>query len=1239
MRSRLVELCYGASFRTLVRASAETHLFSRSLTKLRWNDDSFRTWWPQVTCDKAYWACITSDEPAVVGISQVSMGLLLLLRGVVRRGALLLQLAKPYLDEGSIDVLRTVFDEINSDNGRLAEQLQPGLDAHDRGNYSQALAIYDDVLTRWPCHPWPWYEKALTSAHAANAPLSDQAALRYALELDPFYVEALVDTEPQRAQRVITDIDPVVRSGDFTAASLGRFGATAMRSDHWTAAHTRVLMGHAGVPYEPFLLTVSLTELGVYDHAPEEPIAPVVQRPPTDPAIEVVTVAESAIDGLLSTSKFTQATQAAEELVATVKQLAQNGVAQLDTVLRAYLVRGTTRHRVGDFRGAAEDGRVVLTLADGKSSGRRVGMARLFVALGEMRTGRFDHAVSVMNEAIEAFDSDPDSSAYERASVHVNLASLLEDLRDYAGARRYLLQARDLLELDDAQSYLMGRTLLGLASAEGHLGDTVDAMLLLDRAADILRSRTQSDAVMAATRDPRLDEAEVEKLRGSILREAGFDGVVEAYRRSLDLIREVNGVDDPRNHVAENVLGGALSDAGEYEEARLLLGASLTNRELLFGDHSLEVATACNNLGILESDMGNYEAAITWLDRCLAIRRERMPATAQDLLDTVAALGGCHARAGHTVDAMAALDEAVRGDFAATTAQRHGNLANLSQMAVRRKWVPGMLATLTMTGEAAVGDAVAALVNTKGLATGLYVRDRRSATGPLRSRLTTIAMRLAALSVRGPLRLSSDDYLRQLVQMFTTLSHVESLIAEMAHQTRLPYLSVTDIARSLPPDSTLVDISLYLRSGIAGDASYSAYAASVIRPDGRVYLADLGPTEEIDDIVLDLREEINAYPSLPLIPLVERASAEHIHNLSRQLYDHIIAPIEASIEHSRHIILSLDGTLGQIPFAAMVDHDGRYMIDRWLITYLSNVYDLHERPRDSDVDGRVVLFAAPDFGEPTQPHEHTGVAPLSEQLETVWTPLDDALAESNAVIAAVGADRVVAYIGDEATKARLLALHSPDVLHLATHAFSVGPTRTAVIPAADDPNDSPTRIVSWASLRAGLVLAGANARRRLDHTAMDDGLVTSLELSTALDLSSTRLVVLSACQTAVGDRKIGESVHGLRHACHAAGAYSVIASFWSIADTSSAALIGALYRQLANGDSAAAALHAATYDALAAARATHGQHPHPYHWAAFALSGSARAVFSPIFPGETAIAKRHKNVDSPPPPPARRRTH
>jgi CHAT domain-containing protein/Tfp pilus assembly protein PilF len=131
-------------------------------------------------------------------------------------------------------------------------------------------------------------------------------------------------------------------------------------------------------------------------------------------------------------------------------------------------------------------------------------------------------------------------------------------------------------------------------------------------------------------------------------------------------------------------------------------------------------------------------------------------------------------------------------------------------------------------------------------------------------------------------------------------------------------------------------------------------------------------------------------------------------------------------------------------------------------------------------------------------------------------------------------------------------------------------------------------------LRSGLALAGANRGGNGD----DDGVLTALEAS-YLDLSGTKLVVLSACDTGVGDLKNGEGVQGLRRALVLAGSESQVMSLWPVTDTAAKDLMIPYYQALQRGEGRSDALRQVQLKILRERRDSR----HPFYWAAFIQSG------------------------------------
>ena len=306
-------------------------------------------------------------------------------------------------------------------------------------------------------------------------------------------------------------------------------------------------------------------------------------------------------------------------------------------------------------------------------------------------------------------------------------------------------------------------------------------------------------------------------------------------------------------------------------------------------------------------------------------------------------------------------------------------------------------------------------------------------------------------------------------------------------------------------------------------------------------------------------------------------------------------PLRAAYGDVSRLLVSPDGALNLVPFEALVDEQGQYLIERFAISYLTSGRDLLRQQVSLPHRGPPVIIAAPRYGEPapatagavrrrqpSPPAEERSVTTASDPAALYFAPLANTTAEANA-IKRFFPDALL-LTGPRATKAAVARLEAPRLLHIASHGFFLqGGAGTS---NAGVPIENPL-------LRSGIALAGAN----LAHDIRGDGILTALEAS-GLDLSGTKLVTLSACDTGVGEVRNGEGVYGLRRAFVLAGTESLVMSLWPLSDYMARETMVAYYAGLHNGLGRGEALRQAKLSMI-----KRKVRQHPYYWASFIQSG------------------------------------
>jgi CHAT domain-containing protein/tetratricopeptide (TPR) repeat protein len=292
-------------------------------------------------------------------------------------------------------------------------------------------------------------------------------------------------------------------------------------------------------------------------------------------------------------------------------------------------------------------------------------------------------------------------------------------------------------------------------------------------------------------------------------------------------------------------------------------------------------------------------------------------------------------------------------------------------------------------------------------------------------------------------------------------------------------------------------------------------------------------------------------------------------------YTRYWAAIDPELKDKKKIYVSPDGIYNQISLYTLKKPDGGFLINQYDLALLGNPKDLMTRNSRSVSGKKATLFGYPVYGSEKIP----GLPATKTEVEGV-----------NKVLKSSGY-QVNQYMQEDATEINLKQSKKNSVLHIATHGYFLQDVDRAVWPMGVHRDNARDNVL----LRSGLMMAGASdadkLKSGLDNTS--NGIITSYEAMN-LDLNGTTLVVLSACETGLGEVKAGEGVYGLQRAFLAAGAEALIMSLWKVDDAATQQLMNSFYDNwIKTGDKQKAFKQAQLQLMI--------KYKEPYYWGAFVL--------------------------------------
>jgi len=301
----------------------------------------------------------------------------------------------------------------------------------------------------------------------------------------------------------------------------------------------------------------------------------------------------------------------------------------------------------------------------------------------------------------------------------------------------------------------------------------------------------------------------------------------------------------------------------------------------------------------------------------------------------------------------------------------------------------------------------------------------------------------------------------------------------------------------------------------------------------------------------------------------------------KSLYEILWQPLEKELSGIKTIYFSPSGLLHRINFDAIPISETETLADKYQLIELNSTRQLVIPAQIKIANNDAVLYGGIQFEQDSTNHSNEPLIASQSRGELSFQLVDSTLRggswnylagterEVNSIEKIMQSSGIQSNVkkGYAATEESFKNMGtngsaSPRILHIATHGYFFNDTKKTVKNSGFENQNEPVfKISDHPMLRSGLIMAGGNAAWQGKQTleGREDGILTAYEIS-QMNLSNTELVVLSACETGLGDIQGNEGVYGLQRAFKIAGAKYLIMSLWQVPDKQTSLLMTTFYK-------------------------------------------------------------------------------
>ncbi len=850
------------------------------------------------------------------------------------------------------------------------------------------------------------------------------------------------------------------------------------------------------------------------------------------------------------------------------------------------------------------------------------------------KIGRFSEAEELLLKAVALRKKIYGDVHNEVADTLNNLAGLYLDTGKYGKAKEIyekVLETRK--KVFGAEHPAVAATLNNVASIYSHLGDNKHALDLY-RMALTMREKTLGK--------DHIDVAESCNNLASVYQSMGdSQGALSLYQKSLKIVEKTMA----DSVLAAKILMNIAELRGEmdaYATAFPLYRQGVALLENNLGYEHLDVATAYNNLAGWYLAAGEFNNAESFYQKALAIRNGKLPPDHPSFSLNLFNLSAVYAAQDKSKLALSYMKRGIDADRNLID-QAMGFSSERQKLSFLEKKQWHLYGLFTLVNKYFQDDVTAkrylfdVWLQRKGIILEARKQFQESLIDSDNSEAVTIYQKFAQVSAElsrltfaNNGKIDRISYQKRVNELGIAKEELEVKLSQIsqafAGQKKISTADTQTIAALLPPDHVLVDFARiqpinFKARGIVEKWAPERYFAFILN-SGKgesIDIIDLGDAQMIDNIVAELKREITRVQDIRKPSYSEPC---------QKLYSLVFDPIKKKLGDVRNIYISPDGNLNLVPFEVLQGPDGKFLIENYTFNYMAAGRDIVGFGGIKAKGGKALLMGDPDFDFGVEEKDVSLRELALRSVENTvrhtrsldmrgyhFSRLPGTREEVSTIHKLLGDNNSEVYTGKEALEEVLKQKGTPTILHLATHGFFLDDSELQDF--FDDKFDrgiavqlgkisQKTRVerikIENPLLRSGIALAGANNTLKGNNIEKSGGIVTA-EKILGLRLRGTDMVVLSACDTGVGEVKAGEGVFGLRRAFIQAGAKSLVMSMWSVPDRETKELMIEFYKNIQPGKmNRCQALRQATLREMKIVKDRYGQE-NPLYWGAFLFLG------------------------------------